>query len=62
VSRYTESSRSGRRSRIYYYFALEGLRFSVSSAAYEALIEGLTYRVFYLPRTQMLVGIEPLTS
>ncbi len=60
VTRYTQSSSGGRSRRTYHYFALEDLRFSVSSAAYEALIEGLTYRVFYLPRTRMLVGIEPV--
>ncbi len=61
VARYTESSHGGRSSHTYHYFAVEGLRFSVSSAAYEALIEGFNYRAFYLPRTRMLLGLEPLT-
>jgi hypothetical protein len=62
VGRYTRSSGSGRSSHTVYYYSLGDLNFTVGSAAYEALIEGLTYRVFYLPRTKMLIGIEPISS
>ncbi len=62
VTRFTETRRGGRSSYTDYYFGLDELRFSVSSVAYEALIEGLTYRVFYLPRTRMILGMEPLSS
>jgi hypothetical protein len=62
VARFTESSGSGRSHHTYHYYALGDLRFSVGSAGYEALIEGLNYRVFYLPRTKMLIGIEPLSN
>ncbi|HET7842113.1 MAG TPA: hypothetical protein VFM21_10930 [Terriglobia bacterium] len=62
VGRYTRSSGSGRSSHTVHYYSLGDLNFSVGSAAYEALIEGLTYRVFYLPRTKMLIGIEPISN
>jgi hypothetical protein len=32
----------------------------VSWAAYEALIPGERYRLYYLPRSRRLVSIEPL--
>lgn len=35
-------------------------RFSVTGAAYSALVPGLRYRVYYLPSDQKLVSIEPL--
>ena len=60
VTRYSQSTGSGRSSRTSYYFALGDLNFSVSNAAYEAMIEGLTYRAFYLPRTRTLLALEPL--
>jgi hypothetical protein len=62
VARYTRSGSSGRSSQTYYYYGLGDMNFSVSSAAYEALIEGLTYRVYYLPRSKMLLALEPLPT
>ncbi len=62
VGRYTRSSGTGRNSRTVHYYSLGDLNFTVGRAAYEALIEGLNYRVFYLPRTRMLIGIEPIPN
>lgn len=43
-----------------YYYVINGQRFQVSRRAYTALIDGLEYRIYYLPRTKKLVSIEPL--
>lgn len=45
-----------------YYYKLDKLSFSVSGTAYNALVEGLRYRVYYLPRSKKLLGIEPLDN
>lgn len=42
-----------------YYYALNNIRFSVSTAGYNALVEGRPYRIYYLPRSKTLLGIEP---
>jgi hypothetical protein len=42
-----------------YYYVLNDLRFSVSPAGYAALVEGRPYRIYYLPRSKTLLGIEP---
>lgn len=42
-----------------YYYVLNDLRFSVSAAGYAALVEGRPYRLYYLPRSKTLLGIEP---
>ena len=34
--------------------------FDVSEAGYNALVEGLPYRAYYLPRSGKLVNIEPV--
>jgi hypothetical protein len=55
----TRQTRRSRYSRSYYYAA--GLhKFQISQAAYNALIEGKSYRIYYVPRSQRLVSIEPL--
>jgi hypothetical protein len=51
--------RRSRRSASYYY-TLDRLQFYVSGAAYNALVEGREYRLYYLPRSKKLVGIEPV--
>lgn len=43
-----------------YYYRLGGLTFTVSESAYLALVEGWHYRVYYLPRGNRLVAIEPV--
>lgn len=49
----------GRRSTRYYY-AIAGKTFEVNRQAYTVLLEGMDYRVYYLPRTEKLVSIEPV--
>jgi hypothetical protein len=43
-----------------YYYVIGGQRFSVSKAAYNALIEGKPYRIYYAPHSRRLVSIELL--
>jgi len=43
-----------------YYYVIDGKSFQVSRRAYTALLEGIDYRVYYLPRTKKLVSIEPV--
>ncbi len=42
-----------------YYYQMGDLRFNVLTAGYNALVEGRAYRVYYLPRSKTLLGIEP---
>jgi len=50
----------GRYATTLYFYTVEGQNWLVSPEAYRALIEGQRYRIYYLPRTRALVGIEPL--
>ncbi len=43
-----------------YYYVINQQRFSVTGAAYHALVPGRRYRVYYLPLLNKLVSIEPL--
>jgi hypothetical protein len=43
-----------------YYYAIGTMRFSVRRAAFDALIPGLPYAVYYSPRSHKLLSIEPL--
>jgi hypothetical protein len=43
-----------------YAYEIQGVRFNVSERGYNALIEGVQYRGYYLPRSKVLVNIEPL--
>ena len=43
-----------------YYYVIDGKRFQVSRRAYTALLDGIDYRVYYLPRTKRPVSIEPV--
>jgi hypothetical protein len=54
--------RQTRRSRYYrsYYYVAGLHRFQVSQAAYNALLEQKSYRIYYAPRSKRLVSIEPL--
>lgn len=54
----TEMRRSDK--SVGYYYRVGDQRFSVSNKAYDALIDGRSYRVYYMPRSRTLVGIEPL--
>ncbi len=56
-----EKRTSGSRSRsTRYYYVIDGKSFQVTRRAYAALLEGLDYRIYYLPRTKKLVSIEPV--
>lgn len=45
-----------------YAYEIQNMRFDVSEGGYNALIEGVRYRVYYLPHSRALVNIEPLMS
>jgi hypothetical protein len=45
-----------------YYYGLNGAVFGVNEAGYKALIAGLTYRLYLLPRSQRLANIEAVAD
>jgi hypothetical protein len=45
-----------------YYYDVNETCFSVNEAGYEALVAGLTYRLYFLPRSQKLVNIEAVAT
>jgi hypothetical protein len=45
-----------------YYYKLNKTYFFVNEAGYEALVGGLTYRLYLLPRSQKLVNIEVMAD
>lgn len=45
-----------------HFFEVEGKRFRVPAAAYDVLDESLRYRVYYLPRGNRLLSMEPVAS
>lgn len=45
-----------------YYYKLNKTVFCVNEAGYEALVAGLTYRLYFLPRSQKLVNIEAIAD
>jgi hypothetical protein len=47
---------AGRSTR--YYYHIGGQRLAVSHRAYQALLPGRAYRVYYTPRSQRVVGME----
>lgn len=49
------------RGRIHFYCEINGQQFTVPVASYNALIEGVVYRVYYTPRSKMRLNIEPGT-
>jgi hypothetical protein len=55
-------SRRTRRSRYHttFFYVMDRYNFEVSAAAYEAIVEGLDYRIFFVPFSERLVSIEPL--
>ncbi len=57
---HSRRGRGGTTYHYYYYYTLEGMKFQVSQQAYQALVVGLPYRFYYLPRSRALVNIEPL--
>ncbi len=45
-----------------HFFEIDGKRFRVPEAAYDGLDENLQYGVYYLPRGNRLLSMEPLAS
>ncbi len=45
---------------ITHYYQLGKLKFKVSKAAYNALVEGAMYRLYYAPLSKTLIAIEPI--
>lgn len=45
-----------------FYYRIGPVKFAVSETGYEALIEGRSYRMYYLPHTRRLLSLEPLTT
>lgn len=43
-----------------YYYVIDGYRFQVSTEAYNALVEGRPYRVYYASHSQQLLSLELL--
>jgi hypothetical protein len=48
--------------RTLYYYVIGGRGFEIGYGPYLALIDGLDYRVYFLPRTKRLIAIEALDS
>jgi hypothetical protein len=57
--RYTRTSHGSHSSHTHHYYRVDTMSFEVSAAAYNALITGLKYRIYYAPRTLRLLSIEP---
>jgi hypothetical protein len=45
-----------------FYYKVGGKKLQVSARAYQALVPGIAYRVYYAPRSRKLLSIEPLGS
>jgi len=59
----TDRNRESGHKKTTYYYQIGGARFLVKSeAAYYALINELSYRVYYLPGSKVLVNIETLQA
>lgn len=51
---------TGRGTSVQYSYAVDNLSFTASRAAYEAFIDGGSYRIYYTPQSKTLVAIEPV--
>lgn len=56
----TEVRGSGKSRHTYYYYVIDGQKFQVTPAAHKASIEGMRYRLFYLPRSKKVMSAEPI--
>lgn len=45
-----------------FYYVIDPHRFEVSQGAYNALLEGKSYRIYYVPHSKRLVSIEPING
>jgi protein-S-isoprenylcysteine O-methyltransferase Ste14 len=55
----TRRKSSGRSSRTVYYYVIGDREFEVSQKVFPALLEGFTYRAYFMPHTKRLLAIEP---
>jgi hypothetical protein len=46
----------------HYYYQIHRQLFGVSRRGYNALIEGIPYRLYYVPHSKTMVSVEPLAS
>ncbi len=56
------STSGSRTRRTDYFYEINGRRFEVSPQAYEALVAGRSYRLYYTPHSKSIVSIELLDS
>jgi hypothetical protein len=57
----TRRKSSGRSSRTVYYYSIGGREFEVPQKAYPALVEGINYRAYFMPRSRRLLTLEALS-
>ena len=43
-------------------YSIDNKSFRVSLSAYNALVEGIRYRPYYLPRSKRVLSVEPLET
>lgn len=60
-SKITRRKSSGKSSRTVYYYIISDHEFEVPQKAYPALLEGMRYKAYYMPRTKHLLSIEPVS-
>ncbi|MBI9043221.1 MAG: hypothetical protein JEZ06_01975 [Anaerolineaceae bacterium] len=48
--------------KLTYYYQIGDERFRVSKQAYNAMIDGIKYRLYFTPLTRVMVSIEPIDS
>ena len=49
---------TGKSSYVEYFYTIQGQRFVVNHRAHTALVDGLNYRIYYLPRSKKMLSIE----
>ena len=57
----TRRKSSGRSSRTVYYYVIGDHEFEVPQKAFPALVEGINYRAYFMPRSKRLVTLEPIS-
>lgn len=60
-SKITRRKSSGRSSRTVYYYVIGGREFEVPQKAFPALLEKASYRAYFMPKTNRLLAIEPIS-
>lgn len=60
-SKITRRKSSGKSSRTVYYYIIGDQEFEVPQKGYPALLEGVNYKAYYMPRTKHMLTIEPVS-